>query len=150
MPLRKTVRSNNLGFTLVEFLVAIVIMMIGLMALLQCVNIAIVRNLENQFRDGAVTLADERLAVEMAKPFTLVSSASVSRQIIARPINNYFKNYSVIRSGSTIPLYFSDDNDAVYSKVVNIRTSWRYKANRFEHTMSGMVSRDRSNSLNVR
>lgn len=148
--------SNNQGFTLIEFLVAIVIMMVGLMALLQCVNVAIVRNLENQYRDGAVSLADERLAAETAKTFTLISSAEVSRLVIPRPINNTFKNYSVIRSGSTmpdvsgLPLADRDSSDDVYSKIVNIRVSWRYKNNRFEHTMSGMASRSRSNSPNIR
>ena len=150
MPLRKAAHSSNQGFTLVEFLVAITIMMVGLMALLQCVNIAIVRNLENQFRNEAVVLADERLAAEMAKTFDLISSVPVSGRVFQRPINNAFKNYSVVRSGSTIPQGLDDNSDFVLSKVVNIRTSWRHKGIRYEHTMSGMESRSRSNSRDVR
>lgn len=150
MFLHKTAHSNNQGFTLIEFLVAIVIMMIGLMALLQCVNIAIVKNLENQLRNEAVTLADERLSVSMAKPFTSISSVPATSSEFRRPINNTFKNYSVIRSGSTIPANLPIDSDAVYSKVVNIRVAWRHKDLRFEHTMSGMVSRSIANSPNVR
>lgn len=156
MPLRKTAHSNNRGFTLVEFLVAIVILMVGLMALLQCVNIAIVRNLENQLRNEAISLADERLAIEMAKTFTLISSVPTSRVQLRRSINNAFKNYSVIRSGSTIPdvsglpVSERDSADAVFSKVVNVRVSWRHKNLRYEHNMSGMASRSLSNSPSVR
>ena len=151
MPLRKTAHSSNQGFTLIEFLVAITIMMVGLMALLQCVNIAIVKNLENQFRHEAVALADERLAVAMAKPFASISSSLPD--IVGetkRPINNAFKSYSVVRRGSTIPAGLKIDDDAVYSKVVNVRVSWRHKGLRYEHTMSGMASRSISNSPNVR
>jgi len=150
MPLRKAAHSSNQGFTLVEFLVAITIMMVGLMALLQCVNIAIVRNLENQFRNEAVSLADERMAAEMAKTFDLISSIPPSGGVFKRPINNTFKNYSVVRGGSTIPPGLPINSDFVLSKVVNITTSWRHKGIRYEHTMSGMESRSRSNSRDAR
>ena len=68
------VNTNNQGFTLIEFLVAIVILMVGLLGLLQTVNYAIVNNTTNQLRQEALLLADERMNLEKSKKFTAIST----------------------------------------------------------------------------
>lgn len=120
------------GFTLIEFLVAIVILMVGLLGLLQAVNVALHHNLNNQIRNEAVVLADQQMTTEVGKSFELVSSSStryfppVSRQIL-----NGFKNYSVVRTGSTLS----------NSKQITVTVSWRNKGTRYEHQTTSVISK---------
>lgn len=123
--------KNDTGFTLVEFLVAIVILMVGLLGLLQTVNFALQHNLNTQLRNEAVTVADNFMAREMAKSFDNVSTTtknmSESRQILGG-----FKMYSVQRSGTLL----------TNSKMVNIRVWWKHKGSSYSHETSSVISKN--------
>jgi type IV pilus assembly protein PilV len=127
------VYRNNRGFTLIEFLVAIVIIMVGLLGLLQAVNTGLLYNLNTQLRAEAVAVADRYLAREMAKSFDLVST-SVMNRTDSRPILSGFKNFSVVRQGSIL----STGN----SKQVGIVVSWRHKNKRFTQEASSVISKN--------
>lgn len=123
--------SNDNGFTLIEFLVAIVIMMVGLLGLLQAVNVGLIQNLNTQLRDGAVGVADWHLAREMAKSFEAVSTTTrgtTDRRLIL----NSFKTYSVVRSG---------DATLANSKQVNVTVSWKHKNTRYTQEASTIISK---------
>ena len=96
-----TANTNNSGFTLVEFLVAIVILMVGLLGLLQTVNYAISHNMVNQLRQEALILGDERMNHEKAKPFAAIST-NTRTFVVPRAINGAFRNYSVVKTGSAL------------------------------------------------
>jgi type IV pilus assembly protein PilV len=70
--------QNKSGFTLIEVLVAIVIMMVGLLGLLQSVNIAIEQNFRNQQRDEVVRVGEgvmnEMRAQAFGTAFAVVTS----------------------------------------------------------------------------
>lgn len=128
---------NNCGFTLIEFLVAIVILMVGLLGLLQAVNTGLVYNLNTQLRGEAVAVADRYLAREMTKSFDQISSptsgaAKISGLIDSRPVLNGFKQYSVTK---TLPPVMSN------SKEVNITVSWRHKKVRYTQEASSVISK---------
>ncbi len=61
--------NNGDGFTLVEFLVAIVILSVGLLGLLQALNYSIGHSMSTRLRDEAIMLADERMASEKSRTF---------------------------------------------------------------------------------
>jgi len=122
--------SNNRGFTLIEFLVAIVITMVGLLALLQSVNIALNHNLQNQLRNEAVVVADQQMARELAKGFENVSTSNKNTNE-SRQILNGFKNFSVVRTGSQYQ----------NSKEVHYNVNWDYKGVRYTHDTAGIISR---------
>ena len=121
---------DEAGFSLVELLVAIVILMVGLLGLLQAVNVALHHNMNSQIRNEATIVADEMLALELAKPFDLVSTANGNKNIV-KPVLGGFKNFSVARSGAE----FSN------SKQVNYAVMWRYKGVRNIHETSSIISR---------
>ena len=123
--------SNSRGFTLIELLVAIVIMMVGLLGLLQTVNMALMHNLTNQLRNDAVQVADEQMALEMTKPFALISTNTANIKIIQRNINNAFKNYSVTKTGTNV---------SATTKSVVIAVGWKYKGQSYTHSISSMLS----------
>lgn len=121
---------NNKGFTLVEFLVAIVILMVGLLGLLQTVNVAINSNLQNQLRNEAVVVADRAMAHELAKGFDAVSTSTNNVNATRRVLNG-FKNFSVSRTGTAFQ----------NSKEIRFEVSWRYKGARYTHNAGGLVSK---------
>ncbi len=122
---------NKQGFTLIEFLVSIVILMVGMLGLLQAVNVAIEHNLNNQIRNEATMLADEQLSKEMTKTFDLISTSTGQFYVPGRPILKGFKNFSVVRTGTALS----------NSKQVNYTISWRHKGVRYTHETSSIISK---------
>jgi len=123
------VKRDNNGFTLIEFLVSIVILMVGLLGLLQAVNISYSHNLQTQLRNEAVTVADSVMAGEVAKGYGNAST-STSAIYVSRKILNGMKNYSVVRTGSSLQ----------NSKEITYEVSWKYKGTRYIHNASGVIS----------
>jgi len=124
------VLSNNLGFTLIEFLVAIVILMVGMLGLLQAVNLSINTNMQNQFRNEAVLVADRAMAYELSKGFDAVSTGT-KKITDVRKVVNALQSYSVSRSGTSFQ----------NSKRVNFQISWKYRNTRYTHDVEGVVSK---------
>lgn len=122
---------NNRGFTLIEFLVSLVILMVGLLGLLQTVNFALQSNLTTQLRNEAVSVADTQMSLELAKPFDLISTGTGTKPPVLRQILNGFRNYSVTRSGQNM----------TNSKQVSIEVRWKYKNQPFTHTVFGAASK---------
>jgi len=136
------VRLNDKGFTLIEFLVATIIITVGLLALLQAVNLSFAHNLTNIFRNQAVMLADERMALEKTKPFDCISTNSnnlpktgnYSFTSVSLNVKNAnaFKNYSITKI-----------NTGLTSNTTNVEidVTWQYKGTRYAHSISSLVSR---------
>ncbi len=59
--MEQTVSPNNRGFTLVEVLIALVVILIGLLGLLQVALLSIEHNFRNLLRDEAVNIADQMM-----------------------------------------------------------------------------------------
>jgi type IV pilus assembly protein PilV len=123
--------NNNNGFTLLEFLVAIVILSVGLLGMMQAVNSAIGHNMTTQLRDEAVRLADEKMAVEKSKTFDSISTTT-KRENVQITIAKAFKNYSVVKKGTSI---------TASTKTVQIDVFWQYKGKRSSHVISTLVSK---------
>jgi len=125
--------DNRSGFTLIESCVAVLIMMVGLLGLLQTVNMATLHNMGNLFRNEAISVADEQMV--MAKTTVYDSSSFVlfadTASLINRKTRSGFVNYSVIRSVTTA---------STTSKQVEVRVSWRYKGNKLDHRISSLVT----------
>ena len=123
--------SGDRGFTLIEFLVAIVILMVGMLGLLQTVNLALNHNVQNQMRNEAVIVADEQMAREMAKGFDLASTSTRNFVVSNRRILNAYRNYSVARTGTTLQ----------NSKQINFVITWRYKGASYNHGESSVITK---------
>ena len=69
--------QNKSGFTLIELLVSMVIMLVGLLGLLQTVNIAMEYNLKNQMRNEVVRIGDEIMNGMRTQPFDTVFQSTL-------------------------------------------------------------------------
>ena len=124
---------NKAGFTLIEFLVATLILMVGLLGMLTSVNVAMDKNLESVFRNEATTLADERLMLKKAIAFASISatSASPAWTFQSRNIRGIYKNYSVQEIVNT---------PTSLSKEIIINVTWHKKGTKYSHSISSAVS----------
>lgn len=77
---RKTSPSNSGGFTLVEMLMAMLVMTVGLLGLLQCVIVAYQHGTKTRLRTEAVLVAEKRMHEWTILPFKQIS-ASPGKQI---------------------------------------------------------------------
>jgi type IV pilus assembly protein PilV len=125
--------NNKSGFTLIEFLVAIVILMIGLLGMLSGVNLAIEKTVETSLRNEAITLADERMMNKRAKAFSVLSTGTKNapQSETSRFFRGVYKNYSVqeIVNQST-----------PNSKEIILNVSWKFKNKKSTHSISSFVS----------
>jgi len=128
--------DNRKGFTLVEFLVATVILMVGMLGLLQSVNVALFTNLENILRTDAVMLADERIMEQRTKAFNAISTSNRVTHI-TRNVRSGFNNYSVRTIGTVVT---TTDLGEPRSKQVDVNVSWRTRGKRLSHSVSTIIS----------
>jgi len=112
---------NNEGFTLIEVVVAFAILLIGILALLQSVNIAFEHNLKNQQRDEVVRVADDIMHAMIAQPFaaTFNSVTTVNSKML-----NMSRRYTVFRRVTDLPL---NPEGQLVSKQYEVRVRWAYK-----------------------
>ena len=121
---------NKRGFTLVEFLVAIVILMVGLLGLLQTVNYAIVHNMTNQLRQSAILVADERMQTEMAKEFGNIPIGSAN-ETVQRVVNGAQYSYTVV---------VTNTQPTTQTINIDIRVGWNYKGQAYQHAVASLIS----------
>lgn len=120
------------GFTLIEVLVAIIILTVGLLGLMQTVIYAINHNNQNIIRHMAVSVADESMALEQSKPFDAISTVNMPKRTVSmRPINGVFKSYSIAKTNTA---------QTDQTKNIDIEVSWHYKGSRYTHSISSFIT----------
>ena len=122
--MRLPARQNNDGFTLIEVMIAIVILTIGLFGLLETVILSINQNRGNKLRADAVMLADQEMLAMRSLAFADIVNET-------KDLDVGFVNYSVARQ--TI-------NTTTSSRNVSIRVRWRDKGLVKEHQLATIVS----------
>lgn len=121
------------GFTLIEFLVAIVILMIGMLGLLEAVNVAMRQNTGNKMRNDAVVLADQVMSAQRVRSFDSVVASNTSQTVSAGAA---FVNYSVINETSDL---------SGTSKIVTVSVSWRERGVKKQHSLSTVITNEATN-----
>lgn len=121
--------NNSSGFTLIEFLVSTVILMVGLLGLLQVINVALEKNLETAFRNEAVVLADDIMMEARGVSFPLIVSGVKTAK--PRNVRGIFKSYS-----ATVTVA----NPLANSKEISVEVTWKYKNAAKKHQVSSAVS----------
>jgi len=118
--------QNSGGFTLIEVMIAILILTIGLFGLLETVILSINQNRGNKLRTEAVMLADQEMLAVRSSGFD-----GIVDHIDGKQTGVGFVNYSVARKVV--------DTTAT-TKNVTIRVKWRDKALVKEHYLTTIVS----------
>lgn len=123
--------NKRSGFTLLEVMIALIILMVGMMALLSAATNAIGLNLDNLLRDEAVQLADSKMrqvkgnkaATSAAIPFQNMSVTTVRMS----RLRSKSLPYTITLSSS-----LAGEN----SSLLHVLVSWNYKGITKQHEFS--------------
>lgn len=132
-----TVMTGDEGFTLIEFLVATVILMVGLLGMLAGIDMAMRRNIENNLRNEGVHVADDVMLASRARSFVSLSTTVTNPawklvpQSEKRYVTGIYKNYSVQQIIT---------EKTSQSKEIIVNVAWKYRNVRNSHSVSSIVS----------
>lgn len=122
--------NKRCGFTLLEILVALVILMIGMMALLSAATNAISLNLDNVLRDEAVQIADAKMrqvksntAATYSLPFQNLSVTTIQTSKLRAKSTPYTVSLTSASTGGN-------------SNLLRVQVSWNYKNRAKQHELS--------------
>jgi len=133
----QTVLNDKKGLTLVEVVIALLVLLIVFLGLMQTALFSIDANMINVLRDEAVSMAEERMSEARNIPFDSLSAGTTDVSPPPRSLRNIPNYaYSVMRTVS------SAGTDAMR---VDITVTWEWKektgANAYTHTISTIVRR---------
>lgn len=127
-----SIHNNASGFTLVELLVAMVILLVGLLGLMYSVEIAMEHNLKNQMRGEVVRVAEEAMSDMRSRPF---DNVSVTTMVIPSKLRNINRSYTVTKKIVALP------NPTVTSRQYQVDVKWLYKNVSTTHSIVTVRSR---------
>ena len=132
---------NKRGFTLVEVVIAMFILMIGMLALLNTAAVVISNNMLNSMRDEAVRVAQGEMD-------NLRNNPSLPPQLWDNPCpteTRYFRGISVNYAVCKRITALSSDNNTLQ---IDVAVGWDYKGSgsstgptykKYQHTVSSVV-----------
>ncbi|QXE91480.1 prepilin-type N-terminal cleavage/methylation domain-containing protein [Geomonas subterranea] len=96
MPVIATIsRSSSRGFTLVEMLMAMLVMTVGLLGLLQSVNVAYQQSLKDKLRKEATQVAEARMHDWCSQPFKKITGPPPPDERVERAVAGGYWRYEV-------------------------------------------------------
>ncbi len=125
------VMQNNKGVTLIEVLIALVVLLIVFMGLIQASILSIEHNLRNEIREEAVRIATDNLTTARSASFDSVIDSgpdTITRNI--RNISNF--PFTVTRTVTDL----NTDN-----KQVSIRVTYKYRDETYNYDLITTVRR---------
>lgn len=125
-----TVSKNNKGFTLVEVMIALVVLLFVFLALMQTALMSIDSNMVNVLREEAISIAEEQMTDVRNTAYADVASvaaATVSRNI--RNVQGF--DYTVTRTVA----------DNTTTKQVAITVTWSWKNDAYRHQITTILRR---------
>ncbi|WP_328754558.1 prepilin-type N-terminal cleavage/methylation domain-containing protein [Geomesophilobacter sediminis] len=130
-----TSSSSNAGFTLIEVVVAMALILISLLGLLQVAGLATAANMKNQLRDEAVLVAEKQMADLMTKPQSAISTTAGFS-----PFDS-FSTASLTR-GTGLKFGVTRETSPFSSTSFQYRVTvtWKYKQNGYSHEVEAMRS----------
>ncbi|MGA7826997.1 MAG: prepilin-type N-terminal cleavage/methylation domain-containing protein [Geobacteraceae bacterium] len=129
-------KSNNYGFTLIEVLVAVVILMVGLLGVMKSLNLAIRTNLQTEMRTQGSMIGEAQMAKIKTLPFANITGATEKSFTVPVNMRSTILNFTVTKKIDFIP---SGDTSAT-TKRVNVGVSWTYRGNHQDYVVSSVVT----------
>ena len=133
-----TSRSNSGGFTLIEMLMAMLVMTVGLLGLLQSVNIAYEQSRRNKVREIAVLVAEEQMNDwrRLSFPNMTAGRFADSSSFIDKTMSGAPMRFTILRR-----------NDAMGSgpsgnyRRLKVEVEWRLKDQLLNHKIYALKNR---------
>jgi prepilin-type N-terminal cleavage/methylation domain-containing protein len=125
-----TARRNKKGFTFVEVLVALTILMVSMLGIIEAMVMAMQQNLENYSRDEAVRIAEQTMNELRDSSFDGLNNATYPP--VSRKYKQFTRTFNVNR---TVTALSSD------SRSVELQVSWTINGKTHNHSITSLISR---------
>lgn len=151
--MQQTAFPDNKGVTLVEVMIALLVLLFVSLALMQTALVSISANIVNVLRDEAVGIADMRmddaksLAFNQTRDDLSPDAASLSSTDCPAsfPSTGVLINRSLRGVGGVTGFNFCTNRDVKVidadTKQVKITLGWKWKGNDYTHTISAIMRR---------
>lgn len=136
-------RRDNSGFSLIEVMMAILILMVGMLGLLQAINLAVEVNLRNQVREEAVYIGQRVMSEMRGKGFDNISVATTPTDMytysdyqVPSKVRGASRSYTVSRRSVVL----STVNLQPVTKQLEVIVKWTYKGVGYENRVVSPIS----------
>ena len=135
--------KDNSGFTLIEVIMAMFILMIGMLGLLQSINLAMEVNIRNQVREESVYVGNRVLNEMRGRGFDNISVAATptdtytySTYQLPSKIRGASRSYNVTRSSRVL----STVGSLPATKELAVVVTWSYKGVEYQNRVVAPIS----------
>lgn len=139
----QAVLNKDKGFTLIEVMMAILILLIGMIGLLQAINLAMEVNVRNQVREEAVYMGEKVMNEMRGKGFDNISVAATPSQSytygvyqLPSRLRGVSRTYNVARRSRVLSIV---DSKPV-TKEITVIITWNYKGVGYENRVVAPIS----------
>ena len=127
--MRIIVNQNDKGFTLIEVLVATVILTISMLGVLEAVVMSIQQNLNNLSRDESVRIAEQRMNELRNSSFASLATGSST---ITRSFKKFTRTFNVNWTVTAL---------STNSFAVQVVVTWTTRGKAYSHSITSIISR---------
>ncbi|QWV92032.1 prepilin-type N-terminal cleavage/methylation domain-containing protein [Geomonas oryzisoli] len=128
--------KNNSGFTLVELLVAMIIIAVGMFGVLQTINVSLQHNLQNEVRNEAVRIGQKYMADLRAKTFDAYSTPYTTFTENGK-VRGVSKPYTVERTSQVL----ATDGTQPSTRQLMVTVRWSFKNSNYVNEVVTVVAR---------
>jgi prepilin-type N-terminal cleavage/methylation domain-containing protein len=121
---------NKKGMTLIEIMIALVILLFASLALMKIAVLTISTNVQNVVRDEAVNAAETRMNDLRSVPFDNIETAATAT-VISRNVRNFTVNYNIPTPAVT-PINAN-------CKQITISVAWSYRGQAYTHSITTIL-----------
>jgi prepilin-type N-terminal cleavage/methylation domain-containing protein len=126
--MRIAVSQKNRGFTLIEVLVAICILVIGMLAVLSALVWTMEQNLNNLSMDETVRIAEETMNGLRNSSFATLTNGNST---VTRNFRNFTRTFNVV---------WTVTNLSARSRTIQVVVSWTHKGILHQHSVTSIMS----------
>ncbi len=124
--------SSAKGLSLVEVMMAFLVLLVTSLALMQTALVSIESNMKNVLRDEAASVAEQRLNDARSTPFDAVVSDPTPPVVINRTLKNMQVSYNTTMVVNTLD---------VTNKQVGVTVTWPWKGVNYTHSATTIIRR---------
>jgi type IV pilus assembly protein PilV len=124
--------SNRSGFTLIEVLVAMVITLVGLLGLLQSINIAMEHNVRNHLREEATKVGERVMNDFRSLPFDRLTATNSHMTVLSK-MQGFSKSFDVSHTATGV-------GGSTDSRELEVIVTWSYRNTPTQHRVKSIRS----------
>jgi len=128
---QQTVLLNRRGVSLVEVMIALVVLLLVFMALMQTTLVSINANMNNVLRDEAVAVAEQKIIEVRSMPF---GGGGGGTTTATRNVRNIPVTYTIVTAVTADPVNINNEQ-------ISVQVTWTWKGQPFSHVMNTMRTR---------